>query len=156
EARPLPDRGREGRAEARPLPMADDASFDALLDVVTRVTSSVEEEETQRDAAEILHSLGTVEALERLGTRPRHAFARALLRDTRWDTPRAGPVPILGQPAPLATTAALVALRLRRAARIAATRWAAASIGGGVAGIVGGIGGGLLLVAAPGSIAPIA
>jgi hypothetical protein len=65
-------------------------------------------------------------------------------------------VPILGQPAPLAATAALVALRLRRAARIAATRWAAASIGGGIAGIVGGIVGGLLLVAAPGSVAPIA
>ena len=150
---------QERRAEARPLPVApvaDDASFDALLDVVTRSPSTVDEEEAQRDAAEVLHSLGTAEALERLGTRPRHAFARALLRDTRWDTPRAGPVPIFGQPAPLATTAALVALRLRRAARIAATRWAAASIGGGVAGIVGGIGGGLLLVAAPGSVAPIA
>jgi hypothetical protein len=65
-------------------------------------------------------------------------------------------VPILGEPAPLATAAALVALRLRGAARIAATRWAAASIGGGLAGIVGGIAGGLLLVAAPGSAAPIA
>src|SRR5262245_142951 len=154
---------QEGRAEARPLPdpvppkpMSDDASIDALLDVVTRVASTVDEEEAQRDGAEVLHSLGTAEALKRLGTRPRHAFARALLRDTRWDTPRAGPVPIFGQPAPLATTAALVALRLRRAARIAATRWAAASIGGGVAGLVGGIVGGLLLVVAPGSVAPIA
>src|SRR5262245_23756647 len=68
---------QEGRAEARPLPIAvpidpiavpiaDDASFDALLDVVTRGASTVDEEEAQRDAAEVLHSLGTAEALERL------------------------------------------------------------------------------------------
>src|SRR5262245_41778923 len=64
---------QEGRAEARPLPIAgpitgpiavpiaDDASFDALLDVVTRAASTVDEEEAQRDAAEVLHSLGTAE-----------------------------------------------------------------------------------------------
>src|SRR5262245_54482176 len=130
--------------------------FDLPLQVVTRAAATSDEQEAQREAAEVLHSLGTEEALERLGTRPRHAFARALLRDTRWDIPRAGAVPILGQPAPLATAAALIALRLRRAARIAATRWAAASVGGGIAGLVGGIGGGLLLVAAPGSATPIA
>ena len=78
------------------------------------------------------------EALQRLGTRPRHAFARALLRDTRWETADAGRVPILGQPAPIAAAAALVSLRLRRAARIAAARWAGASAGGGLAGVVGG------------------
>jgi DNA-binding winged helix-turn-helix (wHTH) protein len=139
--------------EGGPLPTP---SLESLLEVVTRTAANADEEEAQREAAEVLHSLGTADALERLGTRPRHAFARALLRDTRWDTPRAGAVPILGQPAPLATAAALIALRLRRAARIAATRWAAASVGGGIAGLVGGIGGGLLLVAAPGSAAPIA
>jgi DNA-binding winged helix-turn-helix (wHTH) protein len=148
------------KAEARPLPKAIEPapspSFESLLEVVTREATNADEEEAQRDAAEVLHSLGTAEALERLGTRPRHAFARALLRDTRWDTPRGGAVPILGQPAPFATAAALIALRLRRASRIAATRWAAASFGGGIAGIIGGIGGGLLLVAAPGSAAPIA
>ena len=131
-------------------------SIDSLLEVMTRAATNADEEEAQREAAEVLHSLGTAKALERLGTRPRHAVARALLRDTRWDTPRGGAVPIVGQPAPLATAAALITLRLRRAARIAATRWAAASFGGGLAGIVGGIGGGLLLVAAPGSAAPIA
>ena len=41
---------------------------------------------------------GYSEALRRLGTRPRHEFARALLRDTRWDSAEAGPVPIRGQP----------------------------------------------------------
>lgn len=152
--------GRVGRPEGRPLPAptetAPSPSFEPLLEVVTRAATSADEEEAQREAAEVLHSLGTAEALERLGTRPRHAFARALLRDTRWDTPRGGAVPILRQPAPFTTAAALIALRLRRAARIAATRWAAASFGGGIAGIIGGIGGGLLLVAAPGSAAPIA
>jgi DNA-binding winged helix-turn-helix (wHTH) protein len=152
----------EGRLESRPLPKPPESStppsppFEPLLEVVTRETTNADEEEAQREAAEMLHSLGTAEALERLGTRPRHAFARALLRDTRWDTPRGGVVPIVGQPAPFATAAALIALRLRRAARIAATRWAAASFGGGIAGIFGGIGGGLLLVAAPGSAAPLA
>src|SRR5262245_6280016 len=139
--------------EDRPVP---NRAFEPLLEIVTRVATSADEEEAQREAAEVLHSLGTSEALTRLGTRARHAFARALLRDTRWDTARAGPVPILGQPAPFATAVALIALRLRRAARIAATRWAAASLGGGLAGVSGGIAGGLMLVAAPGSAAPLA
>jgi hypothetical protein len=81
-------------------------------------------------------------------------FARALLRDTRWDTPSSGEVPIAGQPAAIATAEALISLRLKRAARIAATRWARASVGGGLAGLVGGIAGGAILVAAPGSNAP--
>ena len=155
-----------GRPEGRPLPTsrgstevvatADVDPFEPLLQTVTRVATTSDEEEGQREAAELLHSLGTSEALRRLGTRPRHTFARALLRDTRWDTACAGPVPIFGEPAPVATGAALIALRLRRAARIAATRWASAFIGGGVAGIVGGITGGLLLVLAPGSATPLA
>ena len=47
-------------------------------------------------------------------------------------------------------------LRLRRAAAVAAARWAGASIGGGVAGLFGGAVGGLILVAAPGSAASLA
>jgi DNA-binding winged helix-turn-helix (wHTH) protein len=130
--------------------------FDSLLDRVTQVAIGADAEEAQREAAELLHSLGTSEALRRLGTRRRHPFARALLRDTRWDSPTAGAVPILGEPAPIATAGALVALRLRRAARIAGTRCARASLGGSVAGIVGGATGGFMLVASPGSPAPIA
>ena len=160
-----------GRAEARPLPMKGETKpqpsagsvataevdpFEPLLQTLTRAAATPDEEEGQREAAELLHSLGTSEALRRLGTRPGHAFARALLRDTRWDSANAGAVPILGEPAPVATGAALIALRLRRAARIAATRWASAFIGGAVAGVVGGVGGGLLLVLAPGSAAPLA
>lgn len=141
---------------AEAVATADVDPFEPLLQTVTRAATTLEDEEGQREAAELLHSLGTSEALRRLGTRPRHAFARALLRDTRWDSASAGPVPILGEPAAVATGAALIALRLQRAARIAATRWASAFIGGGLAGVVGGIAGGLLLVLAPGSAAPLA
>jgi DNA-binding winged helix-turn-helix (wHTH) protein len=130
--------------------------FEPLLQRVTAVATDASDAEDQREAAELLHGLGTSQALQRLGTRRRHAFARALLRDTRWDAADAGRVPILGQPAPIATTIALISLRLRRAARIAAARWAGASAGGGLAGIVGGATGGLILAAAPGSAAPLA
>ena len=129
--------------------------FEPLLGRVTDVARTADEEEEQREAAELLHALGTAEALRRLDRLPRHAFARALLRDTRWDVAGAGSVPILGEPAPLAVAAALVGLRLRRAGRIVAARWAGASIGGGLAGVVAGTLGGLILSAAPGSAAPL-
>ena len=147
-----------GRIPPAPAPANETAAdpFEPLLQRVTGVVVNASDEEEQREAAELLHALGTLEALRRLGTRPRHAFARALLRDTRWETADAGPVPILGQPAPITAAAALVSLRLRRAARIAAARWVGASIGSGLAGIVGGATGGLILTAAPGSAAPIA
>jgi DNA-binding winged helix-turn-helix (wHTH) protein len=128
--------------------------FEPLLQRLTRVAANASEEEEQREAAELLHALGTSEALRRLGTRPRHAFARALLRDTRWDAAEAGPVPILGEPAGIAVARELVSLRLRRAAAVAAARWVGASIGGGLAGVLGGAAGGLILMAAPGSAAP--
>jgi DNA-binding winged helix-turn-helix (wHTH) protein len=150
---PYPARAR-GAAIAAEEATTD--RFEPLLQRLTDVAIDVEGREEQREAAELLHALGTSDALRRLGTRPRHAFARALLRDTRWEIPNAGPVPILGAPAPFAVAAALVRLRLRRAARIAAARWAGASIGGGVAGFTAGAVGGLLLAAAPGSTAPVA
>jgi DNA-binding winged helix-turn-helix (wHTH) protein len=126
--------------------------FEPLLQRIT-LPAGPNHEEDQREAAELLHALGTTEAMKRLGTRPRHTFARALLRDTRWDAAEAGPVPILGEPAPLATAWELVALRLRRAAASASARWAAASVGGGLAGGVAGAVGGVVLAAAPSSSA---
>jgi len=129
--------------------------FEPLLQRVTGVAIDANDQEEQREAAELLHALGTPEALQRLGTRPRHAFARAMLRDTRWECADAGPVPILGQPAPIAAAAALVSLRLRRATAIAAARWAGAFIGGGLAGVIAGAMGGLILAVAPGSAAPV-
>ena len=130
--------------------------FEPLLQAITRLPANAAEEETQREAAELLHALGTSEALVRLGTRPRHAFARALLRDTRWDSPSAGAVPIVGQPASFATAGALIVLRLRRMARLVAARAAGAATGACAAGAIGGATGGAVLTVAPGSAAPIA
>ena len=129
--------------------------YEPLLARVTALPDALAEEE-QREAAELLHALGTSEALQRLGTRPRHAFARALLRDTRWDAAQAGPVPIFGAPSATTVIGELVRLRLRRAAAVAAARWAAASVGGGLAGMLAGATGALLLAAAPGSAASLA
>jgi DNA-binding winged helix-turn-helix (wHTH) protein len=130
--------------------------FEPLLERLARAATTRGEEEEQREAAELLHALGTSEALGRLGTRPRHEFARALLRDTRWDSAEAGPVPIRGQPGALRTARELVLLRLRRAAAMAAARWAHASLGGGIAGVAAGAAGALVLMVAPGSTAPFA
>jgi DNA-binding winged helix-turn-helix (wHTH) protein len=137
-----------------PPPPAD--LFEPLLQRVTRRATSAAEEEDQREAAELLHALGTAEALARLGTRPGHTAARALLRDTRWDAPGSGDVPVLAAPSPAAVAWQLTMLRLRRAKRIAAARWAGAALGSGVAGALGGAIGGLMLMAAPTSAASIA
>ena len=140
-------------------------AFEPLLERITR--PSLEDRgnaglgdpidnEDRRDAAEMLHALGTTEALRRLGTRPGHVAARALLRESRWDSPGAGPVPVLGEPAPLAVAGELLRLRLRHAARLAATRWGGAAAGGAIAGMAAGGIGGLILAAAPDSSAPLA
>jgi DNA-binding winged helix-turn-helix (wHTH) protein len=136
-----------------PEPAAD--PFAPLLDAIAREPAPGEEED-QREAAEMLHALGTTEAVRRLGTRPGHAHARALLRDTRWDVAGAQDVPLLGQPGALTSARTLIRLRLQRAARIAAARWAAAAVGGGMAGVVAGAAGGLILAAVPTSTAPLA
>jgi DNA-binding winged helix-turn-helix (wHTH) protein len=125
--------------------------FEPLLQRLTSTAVNPGEEEDQREAAELLHALGTYEALRRLGTRPNHAFARAMLRDTRWDIAEAGAVPILGEPGSIAAVRELVQLRVGRAAALVAARWARGSIGGGLAGMVAGAAGGLILTAAPGS-----
>ncbi len=132
-------------------PTAD--PFDVLLEHISRPAANVAEEEDQREAAELLHGLGTAEALRRLDARPGHARARALLRDARWDAAKAGDVPLIGGPAPLATARALIALRLGRAARQATARWAGASTGSALAGAIGGALGGSILAAVPGSAA---
>ena len=146
-----PERPLVSPLDAEEKPPAD--TYEPLLD---RLTRSGANEDDRREAAELLHVLGTADALSRLGTRPGHASARALLRDARWDIPGAGEVPVLGGPAPLAVARELLRLRLRRAARLAAARWAGAALGGGIAGVAAGTAGGLLLAAAPGSAATVA
>jgi DNA-binding winged helix-turn-helix (wHTH) protein len=144
-------------AAARPTAAADANadSFEPLLQRLIATPASEIEEEDQREAAELLHAHGTAEALRRLGTRNGHVRARALLRDTRWDVPGAGDVPIVGQPNAAAVAIALVVVRLRRAARAAAARWLSAAIGAGLAGAAAGVTGGVLLSVAPGSTAPL-
>jgi len=111
-------------------------------------------DEARREAAETLHLLGTEETLRRLDRRQGHERARALLRDARWDVAGAGPVPLLGVPGSAAAILSLVLLRLRRAARLAGSRWGAASAGGALAGILAGLLGGLLLRLGDGSESP--
>jgi len=154
---------RETSAEA---PAAHDVPIDAgiggspvdayepLLTQVTTTAGGEATREEQRGRAERLRALGTDESLRRLGTRPGHAQARALLRDARWDVPGAGDVPILGSPAPAATAWSLVQLRLAHATRVVRLRWQGAALGGALAGATGGVIGGLLLTLVPGSDAP--
>ncbi len=103
----------------------------------------------RREAAELLHGLGTAEALRRLDGLPGHAEARAILRDTRWDVAGAGEVPLIGSEAAMSAVLAVVRLRLRRAARVASSRWASASVGGAMAGVLAGSLGGVALWLVP-------
>ena len=127
---------------SRPGTESFESALTRLLDSSGSPSST---ESERREAAETLHALGTAEALKRLDTRPGHAMARALLRDTRWDVAGAGPVPLLGQAGGMAAVCALTLVRLRRAARIAGGRWASASMGGGLAGACAGLIGGAIL-----------
>ncbi|MFN7917050.1 MAG: transcriptional regulator [Vicinamibacterales bacterium] len=130
------------------------SSDDAIETLLARILHPGADDEEQRDAAERLHALGTPAVLARLDARPEHARVRALLRDTRWDTPLAGPVPLLGTPRAAQAIGHLVTLRLRRAAGLAAARWVRAATGGALAGAAGGTLGGTLLVAVGGSATP--
>ncbi|HLA77475.1 MAG TPA: winged helix-turn-helix domain-containing protein [Vicinamibacteria bacterium] len=123
----------------------------ALARLLAVPPTAASEDDGPREAAETLHTLGTAEALRRLGRRPGHQRARALLRDTRWDVAGAGPVPLLGAPGGPRALGILLGLRLRRAARLAESRWAAASGGGATTGVLAGILGGLVLLWSPGS-----
>src|SRR5262245_15614554 len=108
------------------------------------------------EAAVSLHLLGTREALARLDGRPGHERARAVMREARWEVLGAGDVPILGRQGWVRTFGFLIALRLRRAARVAGARWGGAAVGGALAGGLAGCAGGLLLENGPGAGAPAA
>lgn len=140
-------------ADAARVSGAAQDTFEVLLDRITRPPDGPADED-RREAAELLHGLGTAEALRRLGTRPGHERARALLRDVRWDSPEPAQVPLLGAPAPVAVGRELITLRLRRAGRLVAVRWAGAAVGAGLAGATAGAIGGAILTLAPGSTAP--
>jgi len=126
--------------------------LEAALDLLLRPPAPGEDDETERrEAAEILHQAGTQEALARLQDRAGHERARAHLRDSRWDVPDAGPVPLFGAPGGARALLILFGLRLRRARRLAEERWLSASLGGGAAGLLAGALGGTALWLGPGS-----
>jgi DNA-binding winged helix-turn-helix (wHTH) protein len=125
--------------------------LDAL---VAQLRSAAVSEEERRDAAERLHALGTATALERLGAGPGAARAVAMLRDARWEVPGAGAVPLWGAPGGPGAVVALIALRGRRAWRLAGGRWLSSVAGAALAGVVTGIAGGLGLWLLPGAQAP--
>jgi DNA-binding winged helix-turn-helix (wHTH) protein len=107
-------------------------------------------DEVRREAAEDLHRLGTAEALRRIDRSPGHPRAWAHLRDSRWDVPGAGPVPLLGTAAGPAAWSALASLRLQQLLRLVGARWAAASAGAAIAGVVAGVLGGILMTSLQG------
>jgi DNA-binding winged helix-turn-helix (wHTH) protein len=145
DAGPLP-----AVAGSNPAEGADPDPIGPLIDRLLRrgPFASIPDED-RREAAEQLHGLDTADALRRLDAEPGHAEARAILRDARWDVPGAGDVPLLASPQPWASIAALVKLRLRRAARHASNRWGAAALGGTAAGVAAGLAGGVALWLVP-------
>jgi DNA-binding winged helix-turn-helix (wHTH) protein len=139
---------REVVAPAAAPPEQD--AFAALLDrLLRRAPYADVTDEERREAAEQLLTIDAREALRRLDGVPGHAEARAILRDARWDVPGAGEVTLLDAPRPLASIAHVVRLRLRRAAHHISNRWAAASAGGALAGVIAGGAGGLALWLVP-------
>ena len=127
-----------------PPPTGDETAA-RQTDLATRLCADETPEETREEVAEDLHRLGTAEALRRLDRRPGHARAWAHLRDSRWEVAGAGAVPLFDPSAGPAAWRELVTLRLRRARRLVASRWAWASAGGAGAGLVAGLLGGLLM-----------
>ncbi len=150
-----PDEGPPEPARAAVEKPDANASFDLALETLLDDDSDDGEEADvrRRQAAETLHQLGTAEALDRLNRSKGHAAARAYLRETRWDVPGAGPVPLFGHPGWLAAARILFLLRIRRVARLAGRRWMAAAAGGAVAGAIAGFVGGFVLRFGPGSTA---
>ncbi len=152
EAEPVRTTSEPVRATSEPdANVSFDQAIETLLDDDTVDTERADAR--RRQAAETLHQLGTREALDRLDRRKGHAVARAYLRDTRWDVPGAGPVPLVGHPGWLAAARILFLLRIRRAAQLAGRRWTGAAGGGAAAGAIGGFIGGLVLRFGPGSTA---
>ena len=150
-----PDEGPPEPARAAVEKPDANASFDLALETLLDDDSDDLEgaDVRRRQAAETLHQLGTAEALDRLNRGKGHAVARAYLRETRWDVPGAGPVPLFGHPGWLAAARILFLLRIRRVARLAGRRWMAAAAGGAAAGAIAGFVGGFVLRFGPGSTA---
>ena len=145
DSAPLPN------SAANPAPAAAPAAKD--FEAALAALAAHGPEDDRRIAAERLHELSTAQAVARLGDAPDSAEARALLRDARWDLPQAGPVPILGQPHAARTLWKLFSMRLHGVRLAAGKRYAAAIIGGTLAGLLAGLIGALALYLGPSSSA---
>jgi len=144
-----PATGVEPPATAAPPPGPAGHGVRAVVERLRRPGPSDADREEQRDLAERLHAEGPA-VLDALAGLDDSAFARALLRDARWDVSAPLDVPVSDLPAAWQ----LVRLRLTRAGALVTARWAAGAGGAGGAGLVAGAAGGLLLATAPGSTAP--
>jgi DNA-binding winged helix-turn-helix (wHTH) protein len=114
--------------------------LDSLVDRLLGIASEPGTADEARDVAERLHALGTDNAVAAIARRSGHSAALALMRDTRWNIPGAGAVPL-----DLSAALALVRLRLRDAGGVVARRWAGAALSGATAGALAGALGGFLL-----------
>jgi DNA-binding winged helix-turn-helix (wHTH) protein len=150
DVREEPDDGPIGVATAGPVEATPEDKREVLMRRLLRHppydTATGEE---RREAAEMLHALGTSEALARLEALGGQPEARAILRDARWDVPGAGPVPLVGEQGGWAAMAHLVRLRWRLAAREMSNRWGTAALGGALAGLLAGFVGGIALWLVP-------
>ena len=150
-AGPPPDAAESAAAETPREPAA--STLDSLVDDLLRLAAAgPASRDDARDVAERLHALGTADALARLATRPHHARALALMRDSRWQVPGAGEVPLAG-PQGIAAGLELIRLRLSDMGRTVASRWAGASGAGAIGGAWAGACGGVALLLAPSSTA---
>ncbi len=138
-----------------PPPSAEDQLIELARRLLAGTNGETPPLEDRRDLAQQLHVLDTQRAVEYLVGQPAHAEALALMRDTRWDVPGAGPVPLLTQPEGWTAAWLLTRLRAREALRVTKRRWAQAAGGAAGAGALAGALGGLLLVAAPTSRTPL-
>ncbi len=128
-------------------------ALDTLIDELLRLASAgASSRDDARDVAERLHASGTEGVVAHLTARPHHAKALALLRDSRWHVPGAGPVPLKG-PQGLAAGFELIRLRLSDMRRTIAARWAGAAGAGAIGGAWAGVFGGMALLLAPSSTA---
>ena len=150
-----PDEGPQESMRAATVEPDANASFDQTLEMLLEDESDDVEaaDVRRRQAAETLHQMGTAKALDRVNRGKGRAMALAYLRETRWDVPGAGPVPLLGNRGWLAAARILFLLRIRRVAGLAGRRWISAPAGGAAAGAIAGLLGGLVLRFGPGSTA---
>jgi len=152
---PIPELARATHSEPCDRPAEARDGCDPFSEPIALLLGppSRADEDVRREAAETLHQLGTATSLQRIDRLCGHERARAWLRDTRWDVPEAGPVPLLNVPGGLAAARILLGLRLRRVVALAGRRFGSAVAGGAVTGLLAGVLGGLVLRFGPDSTA---